>query len=74
MDSCVTISGFFGHHNDFWKSQKFSKFLTKNSVKIQVTLAISTDQTMNFFMVSQFSTPNQHVVGCGKLPNHKKMA
>ena len=27
------FQGFLGHHNDFWKFQKLSKFLTKNSVK-----------------------------------------
>jgi len=33
MDSFWRISGFLGHQNDFWKFQKLSKFLTKNSVK-----------------------------------------
>ena len=27
------FQGFLGHQNDFWKFQKLSKFLTKNSVK-----------------------------------------
>ena len=27
------FQGFLGHQNDFWKFQKVSKFLTKNSVK-----------------------------------------
>ena len=34
MNSFWTILGFLGHHNDFWKFQKVSKFLTQNSVKI----------------------------------------
>ena len=63
------FQGFLGHHNDFWKFQKLSKFWTQNSEKIQVTFTASTDQTMHFFRdISIFlSQPT-----CGKLRKIKK--